>query len=254
MSQLKISPQLPGNQKGYVWLVGAGPGAADLLTLRGKAVLEQAEVVIYDSLAGKDLLQHCSPQAKLIFVGKRAGQHHATQTQINELLVRHALAGRRVVRLKGGDPGVFGRVAEELAVLHAASIPWEIVPGVTAACAAAAAAGISLTQRGVASAAIFATGHECDDKDTPALDWEHLARPGHTLCLYMSTRTLEPLARRLLAAGRTPDTPVLIVSHASLPAQTIRHGTLAEAATLAAAVQGSPSLIIIGDVGHTGVS
>lgn len=233
---------------GHVWLVGAGPGAEDLITLRGRNALAEAGIVIYDDLANRALLEHCPAGCEFIYVGKRAGCHSATQPEINRLLVRHARAGRRVVRLKGGDPAVFGRLGEEIAALREAGIPFEIVPGVTAACAAAAAAGISLTQRGLASAAVLATGHECAGKTGPALDWEALAQPGATLCVYMGTRSLAPLAARLLAHGHSPDTPLLVISNASLPTQIIRAGTLEIAGELADEAQGTPSLILIGEV------
>jgi len=221
MSEL-LNTEIPVNQSGYVWFVGAGPGAADLITVRGLRALEQADVVIHDELAGRELLEFCRPDCRLFHVGKRAGCHSASQDEINQLLVAQASEKNRVVRLKGGDPAVFGRLGEEIAALRQAGLRFEIVPGVTAACTAAAAAGISLTQRGFASAAILATGHECSGKSTQSLDWESLAQPGTTLCVYMGTRSLPALASRLVAQGHAPETPLLVVSHASLPAQTIR--------------------------------
>lgn len=248
MAELMFSPEGAARKAGYVWLVGAGPGAADLVTVRGLRALEGAEVVIHDDLANRELLAHCPADAEMIYVGKRGGRHSVEQEAINALLVAHAGRGRRVVRLKGGDPGVFGRLGEELAALRAVGIPAEIVPGVTAACAAAAAAGISLTQRGRASAAVLATGHECAQKAGPALDWEALAQPGATLCVYMGTRSLGALAARLVAAGHAAATPLVVISNASLPSQVIRAGTLATAAELAAAALGTPSLVVIGEV------
>lgn len=235
-------------QRGYVWLVGAGPGAADLITLRGVKALQRAEVVLHDDLAGRDLLELCREGTEFIYVGKRAGGHSASQEEINRLLVSQARAGRKVVRLKGGDPSVFGRMGEELQALRAAQIAHEIIPGVTAACAAAAAAGISLTQRGLASAAVLATGHECAGKSGPPLDWEALAQPGTTLCVYMGTRSLPDLARRLVANGHAAETPLLIISDASRPQQVIRAGTLESAADLAHDAEGTPSLVVIGEV------
>lgn len=233
---------------GYVWLVGAGPGAADLITLRGLKALQGAEVVLHDDLAGRDLLELCPAGTEFVYVGKRVGCHSAPQEDINSLLVHYARRGKRVVRLKGGDPAVFGRLGEELQALRAAGIPYEIVPGVTAACAAAAAAGISLTQRGVASAAVLATGHECTNKSIPPLDWEALAQPGTTLCVYMGTRSLPALAERLIRNGHAPETPLLIISDASRPNQIIRAGTLTSAAAVAEDAQGTPSLVVIGEV------
>lgn len=210
-------------------------------------MLTRSEVVLYDSLVSADLLEHAPDSAELIFVGKRAGRHCAVQAEINALLVQHASAGRRVVRLKGGDPTLFGRLTEEIEVLSAAAIPYEIVPGVTAACAAAAAAGISLTNRTNASAAIFAPGHECAGKEERAqIDWSALTQPNATLCLYMGVRTLAKVAGRLIAHGLPADTPVLVVSDATLTTQRIRTGTLSDAKALSAAAEGYPSLILIG--------
>lgn len=233
---------------GYVWLVGAGPGAVDLITVRGRNALAQAQVVVHDDLAGRELLELCPKDCEFIYVGKRVGCHSATQPEINWHLVSNARAGRRVVRLKGGDPTLFGRLGEELTALREAGIPFEIVPGVTAACAAAAAAGISLTQRGLSSATVFATGHECAGKVTPPLDWQALAQPATTLCVYMGTKGLPPLAERLMLGGQSPDTPVLVISNASLPTQIIRSGTLETAGELATDAQGTPSLVLIGEV------
>lgn len=232
---------------GFVSFVGAGPGAADLITVRGLRALERADVVLHDDLASRELLENCRPATEFIYVGKRAGAHSALQEEINWLLVAHARAGRRVVRLKGGDPTVFGRLGEELHALRCAQIEFEIVPGITAACASAAAAGISLTQRGVASTAILTTGHECEGKRTRSVDWSALAHPGATLCVYMGTRRLGEIAERLNRAGIAADTPLLIVSHASRPTQVIRSGTLADAGALATETEDTPSLIIIGE-------
>lgn len=247
MSELMYNHHSPPGT-GYVWLVGAGPGADDLITLRGRQALAEAEVVIHDDLAGLGLLRYCRVDCEAIYVGKRAGHHSATQEEINRQLVANARAGKRVVRLKGGDPSVFGRLGEELQALRSAGIPFEIVPGVTAACAAAAAAGVSLTQRGLASAAILATGHECAGKSGPALDWDALVQPGATVCVYMGTRNLGALAERLLAHGHDGETPLLIISNASLPTQIIRSGTLDTARDLAREAQDTPSLILIGAI------
>lgn len=233
---------------GPVWLVGAGPGAADLITIRGMKALQQADVVLHDDLAGRELLEYCRPDAELIYVGKRSGNHSAAQAEINWLLLAHAQAGRRVVRLKGGDPSLFGRSGEEIDALRRAQIPFEIIPGVTAACASAAAAGISLTQRGVASTAVFTTGHECAGKPSRTVEWEALAQPGATLCVYMGTKRFAEISTKLRDSGLAAETPVLIVSHASRPNQIIRTGTLASAAGLAAEAEDTPSLIVVGEV------
>lgn len=207
----------------------------------------RSEVVLYDSLVSADLLEFAPDSAELVFVGKRAGRHSAVQAEINALLLQHASASRRVVRLKGGDPTLFGRLSEEIDVLNAAGIPYEIVPGVTAACAAAAAAGISLTNRTNASAAIFAPGHECAGKESSTqIDWSALTQPNATLCLYMGVRALANVASQLIAHGLPLDTPVMVVSDATLVTQRIRTGTLTDAAALSAAAEGYPSLILIG--------
>ena len=234
-------------RSGSVTFVGAGPGAADLVTIRGLKRLSNAEVVLYDSLVSADMLKNCPPGAELVFVGKRAGLHSSVQTEINQLLVHHAKRGLRVVRLKGGDPTIFGRLGEEIDVLRAAGIAYEIIPGVTAASAAAAAAGISLTQRTIATSAVFAPGHESAGKDDDAkIDWAALAQANATLCLYMGVRRLATVAEQLIIHGLPPATPVAVISDASMPTQHIRLGTLKEAMALASAAEGHPAMILIG--------
>ena len=234
---------------GRVTLVGAGPGAADLITLRGQRALAEADVVVYDDLANADLLEFCPAQATRIYVGKRAGRHHTPQEEIGAILVREARQDRHVVRLKGGDPLVFGRAGEEAQVLAEAGIPFEIVPGVTAASAAGAVAGIPLTQRGQASAVVCVTGHECQGKpDETAVDWRALARTRATLCIYMGVRRLPIIAAELRAGGLSGSTPVAVVTQATLPQQTVQVGDLDSAATLVTALSGQPALIIVGEV------
>ncbi len=237
----------PAVRVGFVSFVGAGPGAVDLITVRGLRALQEAEVVLFDELPGRELLAHCRPEAERVSVGKRAGCRATSQSEINALLRHHAGRGKRVVRLKGGDPTVFGRLGEEMEALRAAQIPFEVIPGVTAACAAAAAAGISLTRRNVASTVILTTGHECAGKAAPTVDWAALAQPGATLGIYMGARALGSIARRLIAAGLPVQTPLLIISHASRPTQSIRSGTLADVDALAAVTESTPSLILIGE-------
>lgn len=234
-------------RSGSVTFVGAGPGAADLITLRGLKALSAAEVVLYDSLVDVEMLKNCPEATERIFVGKRAGFHSSVQAEINQLLVHHASRGLRVVRLKGGDPTIFGRLGEEIDVLRAAGIAYEIIPGVTAASAAAAAAGISLTQRTIATSAVFAPGHESAGKDEDAkIDWAALAQANATLCLYMGVRRLAAVAQQLIAHGLRADTPVAVISDASLPTQHIRLGTLADAVSLATAAEGHPGMVLIG--------
>lgn len=233
---------------GRVTLVGAGPGAADLLTLRGQRVLAEADVVIYDDLVNGELLEFCRADAIRIYVGKRAGQHCLPQAQIGALLVQEARTNRHVVRLKGGDPLVFGRGGEELAALTAEGIPYEVVPGVTAAVAAGAMTGIPLTLRGTAGAVVFVTGHECAGKSDGTVDWAALARTGATLCIYMGVRRLPEIARALRDGGLAATTPVAVVANATLPEQSVHLATLGSAEPLSAVLHGQPALIIVGEV------
>lgn len=232
---------------GYVWLVGAGPGAADLITLRGLRILQLADAVVCDDLVNRDLLSHCPAGCERHFVGKRAGCHSASQGQINALLVALASAGRKVVRLKGGDPLIFGRAGEEMQALREAGIPYEIVPGVTAATASSAAAGLPLTHREYSSAVVFVTGHQCA-ANTNALDWGALARLRATLCFYMGVRRLPEIARNLLGHGMAEDMPLAVISEATRPAQKILTGTLRDAESLSAGLRGQPALVVIGEV------
>ncbi|MBI2497252.1 MAG: uroporphyrinogen-III C-methyltransferase [Opitutae bacterium] len=232
---------------GFVWLVGAGPGALDLITVRGLKILQQAEAVVCDDLVNHELLRHCPAVCEQHFVGKRAGCHSTSQDQINALLVALASAGKKVVRLKGGDPLVFGRAGEEMQALREAGIPYEIVPGVTAATASSAAAGLPLTHRAHSSAVVFVTGHQCA-ANTNALDWGALAQLRATLCFYMGVRRLPEIARNLLDHGMAPDMPVAVVSEASQPSQKILTGTLRDAERLSAGLVGQPALVIVGEV------
>ena len=230
-----------------VRLVGAGPGAADLITVRGANVLSSAEVVLYDDLANAELLALCPASCERVYVGKRAGSHSASQEAICALLVEKALTGRRVVRLKGGDPMVFGRAGEELQALVAAGIEFEIVPGVTAAAAAGAVSGIPLTQRGVTSTMVFVTGHDCADRATP-VNWRTLASLRATLCIYMGTRRFGSIADELMAGGLPADTSVAVVAGATLSSQDVRIGTLADRDALTNDAERRPALIIVGEV------
>jgi uroporphyrin-III C-methyltransferase len=236
------------NAVGSVSLVGAGPGDPELITVRGRDRLAAAEVVVYDDLAGRALLDYCRPDCERIYVGKRCGQHVAAQEGIIELLLARARAGRRVVRLKGGDPFIFGRGGEELTELWRAGIPCEVVPGVTAAAAAGAAAGVPLTHREFSSAVVFLTGHENPDKPDSSIDWPAYARLRATLCIYMGTRRLGGIAEQLMTGGMAFDTPVALVSRASWPDQKVEFFTLAELLTLEPDEVVSPALAIIGEV------
>ena len=232
---------------GHVALVGAGPGDPGLLTLRALRVLGEADVILHDSLASDEVLQLARRDAVRIGVGKRAGRHDVPQAGINALLVEHARAGRRVVRLKGGDPFVFGRGGEELEALREAGIPYEVVPGITAAAACAAYAGIPLTHRDHAQSVRLVTAHARDSLDT--LDWPALARERQTLAFYMGASRLDLVQQRLIGHGRAPETPFALVENGSRPEQRIVAGTLTELSHLARvhAVE-SPALLIVGEV------
>lgn len=242
MLNSKASPS-----KGFVWLVGAGPGAADLITLRGLRLLQSAEAVVHDELSSHELLAHCPPGCEVHAVGKRAGHHSATQAEINALLVELGNAGRKVVRLKGGDPMIFGRAGEELEALRAAGIPFEIVPGVTAATAAAASLGLPLTHRDCSSAVVFVTGHQCA-ANTGGLDWGALTKLRATLCFYMGVRRLPEIAHNLFQHGMQADMPLALISEATTPAQRITITTLGAAASIAPGEIAQPALVVIGEV------
>jgi uroporphyrin-III C-methyltransferase/precorrin-2 dehydrogenase/sirohydrochlorin ferrochelatase len=232
---------------GRVDLVGAGPGDPGLLTLNALRALQAADVVLHDRLVSADVLALCRREAELIPVGKAAGYHSVPQDEINALLVQHARAGRRVVRLKGGDPFVFGRGGEEIEVLAALRIPYSVVPGVTAAIACGAYAGIPLTHRDHARGVRFVTAHCKSALDS--VDWASLAHEKDTLAVYMGVGSISRIEAELLAHGSDPETPVAFIENGSRPEQRVVVGTLAGAHALAAREQiGSPALLIIGSV------
>jgi len=233
------------NPPGVVYLVGAGPGAADLLTLRALRLLGEADVIVHDRLVTPEVLAMARRDAERIFVGKARANHCLPQDDINALLVRLARQGKRVIRLKGGDPFVFGRGGEEAAALAAAGITCEVVPGVTAALACAAGAGIPLTHRDCARSVTFVTGHTRDGRlDIDALA---LARPGQTLAIYMGVVTLPALRDQLFAAGLDPTTPAALIEAGGTDAQRVLEGTLPELAARAVAwVSGAPALLLVG--------
>lgn len=219
-------PGVPKAERGCVILVGAGPGAADLITRRGENWLRQADVVLYDYLANPALLSHVSPRAELICLGRHGKERVWTQEQINQRIVKEALSGKCVVRLKGGDPTIFGCLSQELEPVIEAGIPFEIVPGVTAATAAAAGAGVAITHRDFASAVAFVTGREDNDKLESALDYQALAAFPGTLVFYMGTTTVQRWSEGLMQSGKPPSTPVAIVRRASLQDQSVHRTTL----------------------------
>ncbi|MEJ5253743.1 MAG: uroporphyrinogen-III C-methyltransferase [Acidimicrobiales bacterium] len=233
-----------------VALVGAGPGDPELLTLRAARLLAQAEVVIHDRLIPHEVLDLAPVGAERIDVGKRPGHAPVPQAEINRLLVEHGRAGRRVVRLKGGDPFVFGRGGEEVAALAAAGVPFEVVPGVSSAIAAPAAAGIPLTLRNRSLAFTVLTGHE-DPAGGVAVDWEAHAATDATLVVLMGVERIGRIAKRLISGGRSPETPVAVIHRATTPHQQVARCTLAEVDQLELA---APSTIVIGEVAGADLS
>jgi uroporphyrinogen III methyltransferase/synthase len=233
---------------GRVYLVGAGPGDAGLLTARALELIAQADVILFDRLIGEEALAGARAEAELVFVGKRGGGESMEQTQIEALMVDRARAGKQVVRLKGGDPFVFGRGGEEALALVEADVAYEVVPGVTAGVAALAYAGIPVTHRGLSSAVALVTGHEDPDKEG-ALDWHALARFPGTLVFYMAVRTLESIAASLMDAGRDPSEPAAIVQAGTLAEQRVVSGELHTISALAReAGVGSPAIAVVGAV------
>ena len=235
---------------GRVTLVGAGPGDPDLLTVKAVRALAAAEVVVHDRLVSEEVLALIPARARRLYVGKRRSQHSVPQGEVDALLVALAREGLEVVRLKGGDPFVFGRGGEEMLACRAAGVPCEVVSGITAAQAASALAGAPLTHRGMAQAVTFVTGHAAPDGEggwsEPDLDWIALARPNQTMAVYMGLATAPSLAGRLLAAGRAPSTPVLIVENASRTEERRVLTTLLALGEAAAGLSG-PAVLLIGE-------
>lgn len=231
---------------GKVYLVGAGPGDPGLMTVRGLQLLRGAQVVVYDQLVNSALLEEVPPQARQIFVGKQAGRHSIAQNEINEVLVNYALQGNCVVRLKGGDPFVFGRGGEEAESLVDAGIPFEIVPGVSSAVAVPAYAGIPLTHRKLASSFAVVTGHEAI-KSQSSVDWGKLATAADTLVILMGLRNLRTIVDKLIVNGRALDTPVAVIRHGTTAQQTAVVGTLTDIVEKSAGLK-APALIVVGAV------
>ena len=226
-----------------VFIVGAGPGDPDLITVKGLACLRRADVVLYDRLAPAELLAEARPGAELIDVGKEPQRHRRSQDEINALLLARARAGLTVVRLKGGDPFVFGRGGEECLALAAAGIAYEVVPGVSSAIAVPAYAGIPVTQRGVSTAFTVLTGHTAEDGE---FDWDTVPAAG-TQVLLMGVRHLAELTRQLIAHGRAPETPAAVIQQGATPQQRVVVGTLADIAERARSIE-SPATTVIGEV------
>ena len=231
-----------------VALVGAGPGDPDLLTLKAARLIGEAEIVFADRLVGKGVLALIPTSAETVYVGKSKGEHSVPQDEIHRRMIEAARAGKRAVRLKGGDPFIFGRGGEEVEALRAAGIDVEIVPGISAALGVAAAAQIPLTHRDMAQAVTFVTGHAALGKE-PDLDWGSLARPNQTVVVFMGVGTADAIAARLIAAGRDPATPVAVIENGTRPNEVRAFGALGDVADLilARGITG-PALLIIGEV------
>jgi len=235
--------------KAKIYLVGAGPGDPGLITVKGKECIQTADVIIYDYLASPALLKHAPPNAEMIYVGKKGGDHTLSQDGINALIVEKAKAGLTVCRLKGGDPFIFGRGGEEAEVLVANGIPFEVVPGVTSAVAAAAYAGIPLTHRKLTATLAFVTGHEDPHKEESSIEWESLARGIGTLVFFMGVKNLPDITQKLIANGKSPDTPVALIRWGTTPEQQTVTGTLDNITErVKKAGLKAPAIIVVGAV------
>lgn len=232
-------------KSGEVALVGAGPGDPELLTIKALSFLQQADVVLYDYLVSDEIMALVPSDVILVCVGKRAGHHSVSQEKTNQLLVDFARQGHRVVRIKGGDPFIFGRGGEELEVLFDAGISFQVVPGITAAAGATAYAGIPLTHRDYAQSAMFVTGHVKAESDE--MDWSTLAKGNQTLVIYMGLMKSSHIQEQLVKHGRSAETPIAIIERGTQQAQKIFKGKLSELAQLSVDAQ-SPSLIVVGEV------
>lgn len=233
---------------GHVSLVGAGPGDPDLLTIRAARLVGQAEIVFVDRLVGQGVMELISASAEIVYVGKSKGEHSVPQAEIQRRMIEAAKAGKRVVRLKGGDPFIFGRGGEEVEALRAANINVEVVPGISSSLGCAAAAQIPLTHRDMAQAVTFVTGHAALGQE-PDLDWNALARPNQTVVVFMGVGTAGTIAARLVAAGRDPATPVAVIENGTRQNEISAFGALDNVAEViqSAGIQG-PALLIIGEV------
>ena len=236
-------------KNGFVYLIGAGPGDPGLITVKGRECLAKAQVVLYDYLANDEMLRMAPREAELIYAGKVGGEHNREQSQINELLVEKALSGKIVARLKGGDSFIFGRGGEECEALVAAGIPFEVVPGITAAVGATCYAGIPLTHRGVTTSVAFVTGHESPGKLNSEIDWEGLSLGSGTVVFYMGVRNLPQITENLLSHGRAPETPVALIRWGTRPEQEVLIGTLSDIAEKARQASfKAPAITVVGEV------
>lgn len=242
----------PRKKEGEAWLVGAGPGDPGLLTLRAMQLMQRADVVVHDRLVSDEVLALARRDAEKISVGKAPGCKSTTQEQINELLIRLARDGKRVCRLKGGDPFIFGRGGEEIEALAKAGIRYQVIPGITAAAGCAAYSGIPLTHRDLAQSVVFLTAHGKDSVDR--LDWPSLARDRQTLALYMAVRRFSDIQNKLIECGRLPETPIAIIEHGTSDDQRVIHGRLDNLTDLAVQYDVvAPALLIVGEVAGFGI-
>jgi len=249
MTAVELPAGLPAFEPGWVWLVGAGPGDPALLTLAALHALRAADVVVYDALVGPGILGLAGPGVELEYAGKRGGKPSPKQADISLRIVELARAGKRVLRLKGGDPFVFGRGGEEALALVEAGVPFRVVPGISAGIGGLAYAGIPVTHRDTNQAVIFLTGHDASGLAPAAIDWEGVARGAPVIVMYMALKHLEEIAGKLVAAGRRPEEPVAVVADASLPSQRVLETTLSRAATaVAEAGIAPPAMVVVGEV------
>ena len=245
----EIFRDLPALEPGSVWLAGAGPGDPGLLSVLALHGLRQAEVIVYDALVDSRILDIARPGVQLEYAGKRGGKPSAKQRDISLRLIELAREGRRVLRLKGGDPFVFGRGGEEALALVAAGVPFRIVPGISAGIGGLAYAGIPVTHREVNSAVAFITGHDSSGLVPDTVDWESLSRGAPVLVIYMALKHIEPIVERLLAAGRAVSEPVAVIAKATTAEQQVLESTLGKvAADIAASGIEPPAMVVVGDV------
>jgi len=244
----KLFEKLPDMISGWVWLAGAGPGDPGLLSLLTLKGLQQADVVIYDALVSQDVLDMIGRSAVLEFAGKRGGQPSAKQADISDQLIKHAKAGKKVLRLKGGDPFIFGRGGEEARCLVKSNIPFRVIPGITAGIGGLAYAGIPLTDRHTNSAVTFLTGHGKDGGLSKDIDWDSLSKSSPVIVIYMALSRVELMCQQFLKSGRRPDEALAIISRATMPDQTVLVTTLVDAAeAVVNAKIKAPALIVLGE-------
>lgn len=237
----------PAFDPGTVWLVGAGPGAPGLISLLGYYALTQADIVVYDALVSNGLVEFARPGAEKIYAGKRGGKPSSAQADISLSLVQWARRGKRVLRLKGGDPFIFGRGGEEAMTLHRAGVPFRIVPGISSGVGGLAYAGIPVTHREVNQSVIFLTGHEETGDMPQSVDWAAVANAAPVIVMFMAVKHLPAIAKKLLAAGRDPADRVAVVSNAALPSQSVRECPLDAVETLGPDIP-TPAIVVLGPV------